>query len=72
MPEKNIKVEGMTCDHCVNAVTDELNKISGVTGVNIALNTDAPTPVNIVADNDISDADIKSAVEEAGYTIAPA
>jgi copper chaperone len=72
MPEKNIKVQGMTCDHCVNAVTDELNKISGVTGVNIALNTDAPTPVNIVADNDISDADIKSAVEEAGYTIAPA
>jgi copper chaperone len=72
MPEKNIKVEGMTCDHCVNAVTDELNKISGVTGVNIALNTEAPTPVNIVADNDISDADIKAAVEEAGYTIAPA
>ena len=72
MPEKNIKVQGMTCDHCVNAVTGELNKISGVTGVNIALNTDAPTPVNIVADNDISDADIKSAVEEAGYTIAPA
>ena len=72
MPEKNIKVQGMTCDHCVNAVTDALNKISGVTGVNIALNTDAPTPVNIVADNDISDADIKLAVEEAGYTIAPA
>ena len=72
MPEKNIKVQGMTCDHCVNAVTDALNKISGVTGVNIALNTDAPTPVNIVADNDISDADINSAVEEAGYTIAPA
>jgi len=72
MPEKNIKVQGMTCDHCVNSVTDELNKISGVTGVNIALNTDAPTPVNIVADNDISDADIKAAVEEAGYTIAPA
>ena len=72
MPEKNIKVQGMTCDHCVNAVTDALNKISGVTGVNIALNTEAPTPVNIVADNDISDADIKLAVEEAGYTIAPA
>lgn len=72
MPEKNINVQGMTCDHCVNAVTVEINKISGVTGVNIALNTDAPTPVNIVSDNDISDADIKSAVEEAGYTIAPA
>lgn len=72
MVEKNVNVAGMTCDHCVHAVTEELNKISGVTGVNIALNTDAPTPVNIVADNDISNADIKAAVEEAGYTIAPA
>lgn len=72
MPEKNINVEGMTCGHCVNAVTEELSKISGVTSVHIELNTDAPTPVNIVADTDISDADITAAVEEAGYTIAPA
>ncbi len=72
MATKSINVEGMTCDHCVSAVTDELNKISGVTGVNVALNTAGPTPVNIVADNDISDSDIAAAVEEAGYTIAPA
>jgi copper chaperone CopZ len=72
MSTKSINVSGMTCDHCVNAVTEELNKISGVTGVNVALNTDGPTPVNIVADNDISDSDIAAAVEEAGYTIAPA
>jgi copper chaperone len=70
--EKSIRVAGMTCDHCVNAVTEELSKISGVTGVSIELNTDAPTPVNIVADIDISDAEITAAVEEAGYTIAAA
>ena len=72
MSEKSIRVAGMTCDHCVNAVTEELSKISGVTGVSIELNTDAPTPVNIVADIDISDAEITAAVEEAGYTIAAA
>ena len=72
MSEKSIKVAGMTCDHCVNAVTEELSKISGVTGVSIELNTDAPTPVNIVANIDISNADITAAVEEAGYTIAAA
>jgi copper chaperone len=72
MPEKNIKVAGMTCDHCVKAVTEELSKISGVTGINIELNTDTPTPVNIVADIDISNADITAAIEEAGYTIAVA
>lgn len=71
MPEKIIKVEGMTCGHCVNAVTEELSKISGVTSVHIELSTDAPTPVNIVSDTDISDADFTAAVEEAGYTIAP-
>jgi copper chaperone len=68
--EKSIRVAGMTCDHCVNAVTEELSKISGVTAVNIELNTEAPTPVNIVADIDISDADITAAIDEAGYTIA--
>jgi copper chaperone len=62
----------MTCDHCVKVVTEELSKISGVTGINIELNTDAPTPVDIVADIDISDADITAAIEEAGYTIAVA
>ena len=72
MSEINIKVAGMTCGHCVNAVTEELSKISGVTGVNIELNADAPTPVNIVADIEISDADITAAIEEAGYTIAVA
>ena len=72
MSEKSIKVAGMTCDHCVKAITEELSKISGVTTVNIELNTDAPTPVNIVADIDISDADITAAIEEAGYTIAVA
>ena len=70
MSEKSIRVAGMTCDHCVNAVTEELSKISGVTAVNIELNTEAPTPVNIVADIDISDADITAAIDEAGYTIA--
>lgn len=72
MTNKTVNVIGMTCGHCVNAVTEELNKISGVSGVSINLNTDGPTPVNIVADNDISDSDIAAAVEEAGYTIAPA
>jgi copper chaperone len=72
MSEISIKVVGMTCDHCVKAVTEELSKISGVTGINIELNTDTPTPVNIVADIDISDADITAAIEEAGYTIAVA
>jgi copper chaperone CopZ len=41
-------VEGMTCGHCVKAVTEEVSSISGVTGVDVDLAsgkvTVTPTP----------------------------
>ena len=30
-------VSGMTCGHCVSAVTDEIGKLDGVTGVEVDL-----------------------------------
>lgn len=72
MLTKNISVDGMTCGHCVNAVTEEISKISGVTAVNIDLNADGISPVSITAESEISDTDIAAAVEEAGYSIVPA
>ncbi len=72
MSSKKINVDGMTCGHCVNAVTEELSKITGVTAVNIDLREGEISPVTITAENEISDADIAAAVEEAGYSIVPA
>ena len=72
MTNTTINVDGMTCAQCVNAVTEELSKINGVTGVNIDLHEGEVSPVHITSDNKISDADITAAVEEAGYTIVPA
>jgi copper chaperone len=72
MSEKNINVDGMTCGHCVNAVTEEISKIPGVTAVNIDLRASEISPVTITAGNEISDADIAAAVEEAGYSIVSA
>jgi|AntAceMinimDraft_11_1070367.scaffolds.fasta_scaffold345220_2 copper ion binding protein len=69
MSNKTINVDGMTCDHCVKAVTEELSKISGVTAVNIDLHAGEISPVEILSANEISDADISAAVEEAGYSI---
>lgn len=69
MSEKTINVDGMTCDHCVNAVTEEISKIPGVTAVNIDLHAGEVSPVRITTGNEISDADIAAAVEEAGYSI---
>ena len=56
-------VTGMTCAHCVRAVTEEVSRIEGVTGVTVDLPTGAltvtsPGPVD------------RAAVEEAGYRLA--
>jgi len=72
MTNKTVQVDGMTCDHCVRAVTEEISKISGVTSVSVDLHANAISPVTIASDQEVSDADIAEAVEEAGYTIASA
>ena len=63
-------VSGMTCGHCVQAVTEEVQKINGVTSVDVVLNTDGASQVTISADVDLSDSDIAAAIDEAGYEIA--
>ncbi len=37
MQQETIKVEGMTCQHCVQTITDALNKIIGLNTVNVDL-----------------------------------
>ena len=37
MRQEKIKVEGMTCQHCVETITDALNNITGLNTVNVDL-----------------------------------
>ena len=37
MRQETIKVEGMTCQHCVETITDALNNITGLNTVNVDL-----------------------------------
>ena len=37
MRQETIKVEGMTCQHCVETITDALNNITGLKKVNVDL-----------------------------------
>ena len=37
MEQETIKVEGMTCQHCVEIITDALNNINGLNVVNVDL-----------------------------------
>lgn len=59
-------VSGMTCAHCVNAVTEEVTGLSGVTDVTVDLPSGGLT---VVSNGDVPFADIERAVDEAGYTV---
>ena len=66
MAESTFTVTGMTCGHCVASVTEEVTKIDGVTGVDVDLPTGA---VKVTSATPVEEADVKAAVEEAGYTL---
>ena len=59
-------VQGMTCAHCVTAVTDEVAAIPGVSGVEVDL---ASGQVVVTAASDPDPAAIAAAIDEAGYTL---
>ena len=61
-------VTGMTCGHCVAAVTAELVKVPHVLGVDIELATGS---VTVESDGPLDPAAIAAAVDEAGYEVAP-
>jgi len=60
-------VEGMTCGHCVAAVTEELAKLDGVSHVDVDL---ASGRVTIESTRPLDTVDVAAAVDEAGYTIS--
>ncbi|CAB4906919.1 unannotated protein [freshwater metagenome] len=62
-----ITVVGMTCAHCVNAVTAELSAITGVHSVEIDLDSGH---VSIESADELSANDIAAAIDEAGYSLA--
>jgi copper chaperone len=67
MSESTYTVTGMTCEHCVASVTEEITEIDGVTGVAV----DLPTGhVTVTSDRPVDEAQVRAAVEEAGYHLA--
>ena len=60
------RVEGMTCDHCVHAVTSEVGAIAGVRRVLVDL---ASGQVTVTSDQPVAAEAIRAAVDESGYTL---
>ncbi|MEV4685740.1 heavy-metal-associated domain-containing protein [Streptomyces kurssanovii] len=60
------EVKGMTCGHCVSAVTAEVGSLAGVESVQVDLTAGE---VTVVADRELAYDDVAAAVDEAGYEL---
>jgi copper chaperone CopZ len=60
--ERTYAITGMTCSHCVAAVTKELEAVDGIDVVEVDLDRGSATVVG-----DVDDAAVVAAVAEAGY-----
>ena len=62
-----ISVSGMTCGHCVSAVSEELEAIEGVEAVNVDLAAGGISTVTITSTKELPASEMGEAVAEAGY-----
>jgi copper chaperone len=60
-------VVGMTCGHCVKAVSEEVSQLPGVTTVEVDL---ASGGLTVTSDAPVDETAVRAAVEEAGYEVA--
>jgi copper ion binding protein len=59
-------VKGMTCEHCVSAVSSEVGRIEGVEDVQVDLATGS---VTVTSERALDEARVREAVDEAGYEL---
>lgn len=64
--KKKVKIEGMSCMHCVAHVKDALNELKGVKEVDV--NLSAGTAI-IESTENITDDQIRAAIGDAGYEV---
>jgi copper chaperone len=60
------KVTGMSCEHCVKAVTSELGNLSGVSDVKVDLVPSGVSLVTVTSDERLADDAIGATLDEAG------
>ncbi|CAO5230767.1 heavy-metal-associated domain-containing protein [Frankia sp. AgKG'84/4] len=59
-------VTGMTCGHCAQSVTEELERLPAVSSVEVDL---ADGRVTVVSADVLADGDVRAAVVEAGFEL---
>lgn len=62
-----LQVQGMSCNHCKQSVTDALSNLNGVSSVNVDLETGK---VDVTYDeNTVTLDQMREAVEDQGYEV---
>jgi copper chaperone CopZ len=69
MSTTTYSVAGMTCSHCVAAVTEEVGLLDGVSAVDVELNPGGESRVTVVSAGELPVVAVRDAVDEAGYTL---
>lgn len=64
---ETFQVRGMTCGHCISAVTAELDKLGGVAEVHVDLSSGK---VTVDSDKPLDAVAVAAAIDEAGYEFA--
>ena len=71
MSTQTFAVTGLTCGHCVGAITSELSVLAGVTDVQIDLVVEGTSTLRVTADQELTDDEVTQALDEAGdYKLA--
>jgi copper chaperone len=71
MTTQTFPVTGLTCGHCVGAITSELSVLAGVTDVQIDLVVDGTSTLKVTAEQELTDDEVAVALDEAGdYKLA--
>lgn len=68
MAEVVYRVPGMHCGNCERAVKQEVSKVDGVDAVEV----DLETKLVLVRGEDLSDDELRAAIDEAGYEVEAA
>ena len=63
--KKIVKISGRHCEHCVNAVTEAINKIDGASA-KVSLHGKKAV---VSYDRELDEAVLKKTIEDAGYTV---
>lgn len=65
----DILVNGMTCQKCVEHVTEALESLESVKRVSVLLRSNEPSQVTVLTDYEIEDETIRDCIKNAGYEV---